>query len=282
MTPTDASAPSSLYRPSSSEPIASSLDLLHPVTRDHAVGGAHVLDLEHDALVRLIGDSRRFGDHPVQASALELGEPPLGRDEIRGQRSHVERRADSANASTRVGAAFAERPTGCMSSSPRASTSNAMNDAGVFSASIRTRLSAGWMRCLQRLEVQTVRGGNADLPVDERTCPAVLRWPPRPPREVPGPAAAHCGCRVRRRPVPEADRSKPSHFGSYQAPDGIDGTDFASIGETGGMTGSSIGPSFIGSFVLGRFGVGMGEWTPVAEASSNVDGAPTGAVLGGP
>jgi len=32
---------------------------------------------------------------------------------------------------------------------------------------------------------------------------------------------------------------KPSHFGSYQAPDGIEGTDFASIGETGGMTGST-------------------------------------------
>jgi hypothetical protein len=32
---------------------------------------------------------------------------------------------------------------------------------------------------------------------------------------------------------------KPSHFGSYQAPGGIAGTDFASIGETGGMTGST-------------------------------------------
>ncbi len=33
------------------------------------------------------------------------------------------------------------------STSPSASRSNAMNEAGVFSASMRTRDSAGWMRC---------------------------------------------------------------------------------------------------------------------------------------
>jgi hypothetical protein len=33
----------------------------------------------------------------------------------------------------------------------------------------------------------------------------------------------------------------PSHFGSYDAPGGIAATDFDSIGETGGMTGSFIG-----------------------------------------
>jgi hypothetical protein len=36
---------------------------------------------------------------------------------------------------------------------------------------------------------------------------------------------------------------KPSHFGSYDMPAGIAGTAFASMGATGGMTGS-----FIGSF----------------------------------
>jgi hypothetical protein len=36
---------------------------------------------------------------------------------------------------------------------------------------------------------------------------------------------------------------KPSHFGSYDMPAGMFGTDFASMGATGGMTGS-----FIGSF----------------------------------
>ncbi len=35
---------------------------------------------------------------------------------------------------------------------------------------------------------------------------------------------------------------KPSHFGSYDAPGGIVLTDLASIGATGGMTGSCIGP----------------------------------------
>ena len=32
----------------------------------------------------------------------------------------------------------------------------------------------------------------------------------------------------------------PSHFGSYDAPFGIEATDLASIGETGGITGRSI------------------------------------------
>ena len=41
-----------------------------------------------------------------------------------------------------------------------------MNDAGVCSASIRTRESAGWMPLLQRLEVQAVVGGDDDLAVD--------------------------------------------------------------------------------------------------------------------
>src|SRR4051812_43000528 len=37
---------------------------------------------------------------------------------------------------------------------------------------------------------------------------------------------------------------KPSHFGSYDAPDGMVGTDLASIGATGGMTGSFMGSVF--------------------------------------
>ena len=77
ITPTDASVPSSLYRPSSSEPIASVTGLVHPVPGHHAVRGALVLDLEHHPLVRLVGDRQRLGDHPVEAGALELVEPAL-------------------------------------------------------------------------------------------------------------------------------------------------------------------------------------------------------------
>ena len=39
----------------------------------------------------------------------------------------------------------------------------------------------------------------------------------------------------------------PSHLGSYDAFGGIDRTDFASIGDTGGMTGKSIGSIVAGT-----------------------------------
>ena len=41
-----------------------------------------------------------------------------------------------------------------------------MNDAGVFSASIRTRESAGWMRCCSASKSEPVVGGDDDLAVD--------------------------------------------------------------------------------------------------------------------
>ena len=40
---------------------------------------------------------------------------------------------------------------------------------------------------------------------------------------------------------------KPSHFGSYDAPAGMVGTDFANIGAIGGITGSFIGPVSTGA-----------------------------------
>ena len=51
--------------------------LVQPVAGDDAVGRALVLDLEHDALVRLVGDRQRLGDDAVEARALELVEPAL-------------------------------------------------------------------------------------------------------------------------------------------------------------------------------------------------------------
>ena len=45
---------------------------------DDAVGGAHVLHLDHRALARLVGAVRRLRDHAVEAGALEARQP-LGR-----------------------------------------------------------------------------------------------------------------------------------------------------------------------------------------------------------
>ncbi len=61
--------------------------LVHAVAGDDAVGGPLVLDLEHDALVRLIGDRQRLGDHPVEPGALELVEPALRGRQIGGRRA---------------------------------------------------------------------------------------------------------------------------------------------------------------------------------------------------
>src|SRR5207249_401795 len=43
--------------------------------RHHAVGGAHVLDLDHHTLARCVDARLVLGDHPVEAGTLEAMEP---------------------------------------------------------------------------------------------------------------------------------------------------------------------------------------------------------------
>ncbi len=64
---------------------------MHPVTGDNALGGTRVLDLEHDALVGLVGPGQRFGDDPVEPGAFEELEPLLGDLAIRRRRGDVDR-----------------------------------------------------------------------------------------------------------------------------------------------------------------------------------------------
>jgi hypothetical protein len=45
---------------------------VYSIAGDDAVSGPLMLDLEHDPLVRLIGNRQGFGDHPVQTGSLEL------------------------------------------------------------------------------------------------------------------------------------------------------------------------------------------------------------------
>jgi hypothetical protein len=80
---------------------------------------------------------------------------------------------------------------------------------------------------LQRLEIQPVTGGSAIAAATRSGKYRVIGRSLRLPSSTASPS---------RRQI---DR-KPSHLGSYQASGGISGTDFASIGETGGMTGRSI------------------------------------------
>ena len=122
--------------------------LVHPVAGDHAVGGALVLDLEHHPLVRLVGAVERLGDDAVQPGALELGEPALRRSSrsvVAGVTWTARRAARQRAARDAARRSANGRPV--RSSSPSASRSKAMNDAGVCSASRVTRDAAGWMRC---------------------------------------------------------------------------------------------------------------------------------------
>ena len=87
ITPTDASVAVIAVQPEQQRADRVVAGLVHAVARDHAVGGALMLDLEHHPLVRLIGPRQRFGDHAVEAGALELVEPPLGGRQVGGGRA---------------------------------------------------------------------------------------------------------------------------------------------------------------------------------------------------
>jgi hypothetical protein len=72
----------------------------------------HVFDLEHDALVRLIGDCQRLGDQPVEPGPLKLGEPSLRGRQIGGRRSDVGRWPAAGQCVDEGGTPLAERPPG--------------------------------------------------------------------------------------------------------------------------------------------------------------------------
>jgi hypothetical protein len=71
-----------------------------------------MLDLEHHALVGLIGDRQRLGDQPVETGSLELLKPSLRRWQIGGDRGDVDRRAGRRQGVDEGGAALGERSGG--------------------------------------------------------------------------------------------------------------------------------------------------------------------------
>src|ERR1700758_5764879 len=116
-----------------------------------------------------------------------------------------------------------------------------MKDAGVFAASIRTRESAGWIRCCSASK-------SRPCSVAITISPSITQRSGSSSRT----AATSSGKyrvigRSLRLPSSTSSRSRkqidrnPSHLGSYDASGGIDRTGLASIGDTGGMTGNSIG-----------------------------------------
>ena len=97
------------------------------------------------------------------------------------------------------------------------------------------------MRCLQRLEIQPVVGGDDDPAIDHATLGQLGRDRRDQFGEVAGHRPLVATAQLDLIEVAEAYRLNPSHFGSSDAPGGSAATDFDSIGKTGGMTGSFIG-----------------------------------------
>ena len=75
--------------------------------RDHAVGGALVLDLEHRPLARLIGRVEPLRDDTVQARAFEPLEPALRRRPVARRRCQVDGRLDLSEDGFEAGAPVA-------------------------------------------------------------------------------------------------------------------------------------------------------------------------------
>ena len=60
--------------------------------RHDAIRGAHVLDLDHRALARQVGQVERLDDHAIQSRAFELLEPVRGQPTLLRHRRQMERR----------------------------------------------------------------------------------------------------------------------------------------------------------------------------------------------
>ena len=117
-----------------------------------------------------------------------------------------------------------------------------MNDAGVCSLSMVTRDVAGWMRCCRASKSSpasvaitispstTHRSGSSRLIASTSSGKyRVIGFSLRLPNSISSPSR-------------NTIERNPSHFGSYEAPGGIVATDLASMGATGGITGSFTAP----------------------------------------
>ena len=111
--------------------------------RDHAIAIALVLDLEHHALVRLIGARGRLGHDAVETGAFEAAEPVGGDILIVGCRRQMERRLGRRRAAIRASRDGARNGSPRRSRSPSQSRSKNTIEAGICCASSFTREAAG-------------------------------------------------------------------------------------------------------------------------------------------
>ena len=172
------------------------------------VGGAGVLDLQHRALVRLVGVVEALGDDAVQTRSLELGEPASRGRGIFGRPGHVHGRLDARQQILELGAARGER---CLAQIAVAASQQVEDDeqGGRLVRQLRDAGGGGVDARAERLPVQPLRAPrprwNDDLAVDE----ARLRQHPRQRLdqfgEVPGERLRAARSQLHALPVPRRE-----------------------------------------------------------------------------
>src|SRR6478609_6668556 len=155
-------------------------------------------------------------------AVIEIGPPGLINDESTDRRS--------------------ENGRDVRSSSPSASTSKSTSSAGVSTDRSRTRDSAGCTRCSRAAKSRPLCDDDGTM-ISPSTTHRSGRYDSTA-ATISG--KYRCIGLVFRDPISTESPSrntmarKPSHFGSYSLPAGMEGTDLASMGSTGGITGSVI------------------------------------------
>ena len=185
---------------------------------------------------------------------------------VGGRRSEVNRRAGAGHRVDQRGAAFVERPAGVVVVAEREQVERDERRRCLLGEHPDPRCRPDGCAVAAPRNPGRVAPRRRS-PRRSRIARAVRPWPPRPVRGSSGsvgrslrlPSSTWSPSRK------QIDR-KPSHFGSYQAPGGIVATDLASIGETGGMTGRSIGPlnTPAGESRGSRDDIARSRWSDVA------------------
>ena len=145
--------------------------LVQPVARQHHVGGADVLGLQHRPCVLLVRRPHRLGDDAVEPGALELLEPLCASCGVRRRAGQV-RQGPSARSRARSRAGRgAPRRVGRPATRRRWPAGRRRRSvAGVFSASMVIRDSAGWIRSWRvsnsrRGPIETNSSPSSDAPL---------------------------------------------------------------------------------------------------------------------
>jgi hypothetical protein len=124
-----------------------------------------VLHLQHGALARLIGTVRRLGDHPIETGALELLEPPDRGRPVSRHGGQVEGWPRAGQQDFEAGAALALRRLH-QALTIGGEQVERHERRGRLLRQLRHPRGRGMQPELERIEIEPVRRGDHDFPVD--------------------------------------------------------------------------------------------------------------------